>query len=59
LPDITEKLVEELLHVLDASKSPGADGLHPYVLQKTGKIIAIPLSIIFGNSMTTGKLPRE
>jgi hypothetical protein len=31
IPEITVEVIEKLLTNLDTSKSPGADGLHPYL----------------------------
>ena len=57
--NITAELVEKKLKNLDANKSCGPDGIHPYVLNKTAKEMSVPLAIIFQKSLDEGVCPDE
>ena len=56
---ITADVVEKKLKNLDANKSCGPDGIHPYVLNKTAKEMSVPLAIIFQKSLDEGVCPDE
>ena len=47
------------LQNLKINKSPGPDGLHPAFLKELAPQLSKPLTIIFNNSMKTGKLPTD
>ena len=40
-------------------KAPGYDNVHAYVLVNTASSLAIPLSTILNNSLSTGKVPQQ
>ncbi|KFQ34998.1 hypothetical protein N332_05069, partial [Mesitornis unicolor] len=50
--------VRDQLSNLDIHKSTGPDRMHPWVLKELVGVIARPLSIIFGKSWATGKVPE-
>lgn len=56
---ITPNMVEEALLKLKTDKSPGPDNLHPMVLSRCAADVSIPLSEIFNESITTGKVPDD
>jgi hypothetical protein len=49
--------VEKLLSLCDPGGSPGPDGIHPRVLKECSTALALPYSILFSASFTTGSLP--
>ena len=57
--DITYDKVVMLLRSLNESSSPGPDGVHPVLLRRCASSVAVPLTIIFKTSLSTGVLPRE
>ena len=54
---ITPEMIENILSGLDAYSSMGEDGIHPKLLKSLSSRLAIPLCIIFNNSLQTGRLP--
>ena len=49
--------VKRTLEKLNTNKSQGVDKLHPFILQKCSSTLAYPLTIIYKDSMETGKVP--
>ena len=56
---IDVKLVEKKLAKLKPCKSPGPDNIHPKILREASKTLCYPLSILFQDSLDTGKIPEE
>jgi len=57
---IDEDIISKYLESLNESKSPGPDGLHPYILKGLAKSLSrIPLNFIFKQSLEEGKLPSD
>jgi hypothetical protein len=56
---ITESMVLEKLTKLKTEKSPGPDSIHPRVLKELKNELYKPLTILFNNSITAGKLPDD
>ena len=57
--NITEELVLNALKSLNASKSPGPDSIHPRILKESAEVIALPLSLIFRSSLSSGMIPEK
>ena len=57
--DITEEKVLKILNKLNISKSPGPDGLHPRLLKELKTSIVTPLTLIFNQSVQSGKIPED
>lgn len=57
--EITANEVAEYLRLLNTSKSPGPDDIHPLVLKELADILAGPLTVLFNMSLRCGKLPAE
>ena len=57
--EIKEEDVYEYLKALNASKSPGPDGLHPRVLKEGSKELTIPFTILYRKSLSDGVVPKE
>lgn len=51
--------VEEVLSNLNASKSPGPDGITTRLLKELAHEIAAPLTCLFNQSLTSGKFPLK
>ena len=47
------------LDKLNISKSPGPDGIHPWVLKEVSMSLCTPLAKIFETSIKTGLLPED
>lgn len=58
-PLVEEDWIRNHLGKLDAHKSLGPDGMHPWVLKEQADIIAQPLSITFEKSWRTGGLEES
>ena len=56
---ITPCMVYKALNSLDPNSSMGGDGIHPRMLVKLSSSLALPLSMIFQNSLASGVLPDE
>ena len=54
---INEEVITEVILSIDRNSSPGPDNLHPRLLQELISNLALPLKIIFTNSLRTGLLP--
>ena len=50
-------VVEKVLKELDAGKSMGPDELNPLLLKTMSKVFAVPLSLIYQESIRSGKIP--
>ncbi|CAF1076370.1 unnamed protein product, partial [Brachionus calyciflorus] len=50
--------ISEILSSLKSDKSTGPDDMNPYFLKFCSKSIALPLSIIFNNSLLNGEVPE-
>jgi hypothetical protein len=46
-----------LLSLCDPGGSPGPDGIHPRILKECAKVLALPYSILFKSSFSSGLLP--
>ena len=57
--DISEGLVRQKLVLLNTSKTPGPDGIHPLLLKQFADYLSGPLCIIFNLSLNTGFLPDD
>ncbi len=57
--DIKQDDVFDRLERLDVNKAMGPDSVHPHVLKHCACSLAIPLSIIFKESIASGKLPIQ
>ena len=55
----TPALVKKSLQKLNPNKSPGPDGLHPYLLRELCDELAYPLSLLFTRSMQEGHVPSS
>ena len=57
--EITEQILFQKLELLDISKSPGLDNIHPKILKMFSHHFSILLSILFSKSILTGVLPSD
>ncbi len=57
--EIKEKDVYDYLKDLNASKSPGPDGLHPRVLKEACHELTTPFTILYRRSLSEGVVPKE
>ena len=57
--EITMHEVMEKLTKLNVDKSPGPDGMHPYVLHRLRKELVTPLTKFFQLSAASGTLPEQ
>jgi hypothetical protein len=51
--------VEKLLSFCDPGGSPGPDGIHPRILKECASVLALPYSILFSSSFSSGSLPSS
>ena len=56
---ISPEMVLKKLNELNPNKTPGPDGWHPYLLKQLAAQLALPLSILFQQSLSEGILPNE
>ena len=54
-----EAEVSDLLHELKTDKSPGPDGLQPYMLKRMALSLAGPLARLFNLSFSTADIPEK
>ena len=55
--NISEEDLKKKLSKLRTDKSPGLDGVHPFVLKNLAATLSKPLLSIFNTSLQTGKVP--
>ena len=55
----TEDVVYRKLCLLNPSKSPGPDSVHPHLLKNCADILAAPLTCLFAKSLQENCLPEE
>ena len=55
----TPENVLRVLRKLKSSKSSGPDGFPSHLFKKLASHLAFPLSMLFNNSMSVGKIPAE
>jgi hypothetical protein len=53
------KEVEKLLFLCDPGGSPGPDGIHPRILKECASVLALPYTILFSCSFSSGCLPSS
>ena len=58
-PIITPIEVEKKLKALNQNKTQGPDKIPPKVLKELSKQLAYPLSVLFNNSLNSGKIPED
>jgi hypothetical protein len=56
--NIQKQEITEPLRKLHGDKSPGPDGIHPWVLEECAEEVSMPLIILFRTSLDTGVLPN-
>ena len=56
---VTREQVLQVLKDLRIDKSPGDDGIHPYILNELSDSIAYPLSLIFQDCIKSGIIPQQ
>lgn len=56
---ISVERVKKKLEALNSDKSPGPDGISPYVLKKCAGLLSVPLTDIFRQSLSTGEVPED
>ena len=54
---ITRKAIADKLKNMKPTKSPGPDGISPVLLKTFSETLALPLEIIFKQSLDTGEIP--
>ena len=61
IPDliITVEMVTDALKKIKVNKSCGPDNLHPRLLLELADIIALPVTILFNETLKEGKLPKD
>lgn len=57
--EFSESDIMKLLTMIDTSKSPGPDQIHPRVLKECAIELVGPLFMLFRNSLNEGRLPQE
>ena len=58
-PMITREQVEKKLKTLNENKSPGPDGMHPYMLKHLAEEVGYPIYLLFKQSIEQGKIPSD
>jgi len=53
----TEDIVYKKLFMLNVSKSPGPNNIHPHLLKNCAELLAVPLMYIFQKSFQDSSLP--
>ena len=54
---VSEEEMRTHLRALKVSKSPGLDGIHPWILRELSDELAYPLTILLTKSLEEGKFP--
>ena len=57
--EISVQRVKEVIDQTNINKSPGPDSIHPRILKEAGHMLALPLTLIFRESLDTGQLPKD
>ena len=57
--NITQDRVVRKLRNLKPDKSPGPDGMHPKMLLECAQEIAVTLTLLFQESLKSGKIPER
>ena len=57
--DISYEMVLEKLKNLDQNKAYGVDKLHPFLLKNCAEAFAVPLTLIFRESLSSSQLPVQ
>ena len=57
--DLSPEAVYDKLKSLDPEKAPGNDNINPAILRNAAKELAVPLSIIFKESLSSGEVPED
>jgi hypothetical protein len=57
--EITREKVTKKLKALKTAKSPGPDKLHPKIFRNLAEILDLPLYILYKNSLSSGKVPKD
>ena len=56
---VTEDEVKKVLQKLQTDKAQGPDQMHPYFLKETAEELALPLNIIFTQTLESSQVPEE
>jgi hypothetical protein len=56
---MSEEVVAKKLSALKINKSPGIDGIAPRILKELAEELALPLCLIFTNSLITSVVPGD
>ena len=61
IPDITitSEMVKDALKKININKSCGPDNLHPRLLLELADMIAVPVTILFNETLKNGNLPND
>ena len=51
--------MEKALSSLKICKSPGPDGIHPWLLKELSKELSLPLKLLFDLTLLKGKIPKK
>ena len=57
--NVTKDDMYKALNSLKVNKSPGPDGIHPRILKELANELSEPLSFLFNNSLSKGKIPSD
>ena len=57
--EISTEDMKNILKSLNPDKSPGTDEIHPRLLKECADSLALPLKILFDQTIATGQLPTE
>ena len=57
--EFTEYDVLKLLQNLNSSKLPGPDNMHPRILKQYAQELAVPLYMLFRQSLDEGRIPSS
>ena len=51
--------MEKAISNINPNKSPGPDHLHPKLLKLCSKSLALPLTLLFNNTLIEGNIPMD
>ena len=57
--EITVEMIRKKLKSVNPTKSPGPDNIHPRILKELADELAIPLQIVFQESLHEGEIPDD